>query len=72
MSEPIEIQASIKNIDGLLFTIETEANIQPGQVYYDPCMDTTFTIKSEQIAEADHDPGWSASPKIFLTLISWK
>lgn len=69
MSEQIEIQASMKNIDGLLFTIETESNIKPGQVYYDPCMDTTFTIKSEQIAEADQDPGWGASTKIFLTLI---
>lgn len=61
----------MKNIDGLLFTLETDDEVKEGEVYYDECMNTTFTIKSGgQIAEADEDPGWNASPKIILTLIS--
>lgn len=61
------ISAALRNIDGLIFTIDTEDIISEGETYYDQIHDTTFTIqKGEQIAYADKDPGWAEAPMCLL------
>lgn len=64
------IAAALKNIDGFVFTIETNDEIKAGESYYDQFHDTTFTIqKGEQIAYSNKDPGWSESPMCLLSQV---
>lgn len=64
------IEASMKSIDGMLFSIDTTHELIEGQVYFEPDHGTTFTVlKNGQLMSADTTPGWGAAPKVFLELI---